>query len=198
MYIQRYAIAINNKDRYAHNDCTINALSGALGVKYDLAKKILQQVVPLPHGTGQFLVRSNPRTIDEFSLASNYHAIVGLFANEVVNPPIPAVVGLTQDPGENQEGARQRVIAYKKNFADFVKEAEGTHILVSNGHTALAHEGHLIDGWDSSDEELLSSYRIYDFRVKKFLEDVADKMNINIDDYRQVPLDKFIELVKLR
>lgn len=125
---------------YKRNDCTINALGNALGLSYDLARKVLQTVRFDKYDNLTFR-KNEPRTKTQFSSRNHVKNVVsGLSVNK--EEYIKDI-----DILEHYHGKGVKSITLGE-FAKFHKK--GVYVVLVKSHLTTVIDGVIIDTWDSS------------------------------------------------
>lgn len=158
MLILKEAPVLHENLRTYQNDCTIHALSTSLNITYDFALAILQHVNPI--SDKEYVVLSKKRTKSDFSKSHNYRALLKLFANE------------------KTWGAGQPTWMLANSL-------KGTHIALERGHAKVLHEGYCIDTHNTTSKTVFNTYRIYRSKYMPFLQDVADKLGMDLEEHTQ-------------
>lgn len=174
LIIKRAPIFNEDKTRVYQNSCTIQALSNALNISYDLSLLLLQRVKPTADG---YVITKKPMPKSQFSNTVHYVNFLSLFANKSNHK-------LVSYYGFSTYGVPTRRIA---------RELKGTHILLEKGHAKVLHNGHIVDTQDSLNKEVHQSFRIYKSKYMPFLIDVCEQLGVNYEDHMQKqPLSTYI------
>lgn len=125
---------------YKRNDCTINALGNALGLSYDLARKVLQTVHFDKHNNLTFR-KNEPRTKTQFSSRMHVkNVIVGLSVDKKEYIKDIDILG-------HYSGKAVKSIT----LGEFAKSHQkGVYIVLVKSHLTTVIDGVIIDTWDSS------------------------------------------------
>lgn len=140
MYIKHMPEKVTVKG-YKYDDCTVIAIGNALGISYDLSRKILQTVGVLVDGKLTFRKQA-PRRKDEFTLENRVNAICSSLCKSKKKFP--------RDSKENR--------VKLKEFAE--KNKKGLYIALVDGHLAVVVNGEIVDTWDSGERKIICSYKI--------------------------------------
>ena len=155
---------------YVNNDCTINSIGTALGISYDLARKLLQTGVYKNKGEIDFY-RRGPRTKVEFSMRSNVVRICE---------------AISQDKNVfiTEEERRQRLRLSKQvrglgnsdnSVAKFAKHnSKGVFILLAHGHLITVINGIVVDSIDSTNMAVEIAYRINVKQARNVIKELAE------------------------
>lgn len=128
---------------YKRNDCTINALGNALGLSYDLARKVLQ-TVRFDKNNNLTFRKKDPRTKTQFSSRNHVkNVIVGLSINKE-----EYVKDIDIFEHYHGKGAAE---GKGKTLGEFAKShKKGVYIVLVKSHLTTVIDGVIIDTWDSS------------------------------------------------
>lgn len=183
MYIKYSPARITIKG-YKRNNCTINAIGTALGISYDLARKILQTGV---YYNGEFtFVKSNPRTKMAFTKRSHVKRIceaLSLDRNVYITDEElrqRRMKGIRKNPDDNS----------LKRFAEC--NPEGIFIVLVRSHLVAVINGKIIDTWDSSDRAVEIAYRIDVNEARETIAELAKFYRMNSKEHL---LDNHIEKI---
>lgn len=139
MYITHSPKRITIKG-YKRNDCTVNAIGNALGLSYDLARKVLQ-VGQYRNGEFSFYKRS-PRTKQEFTRQSHVQMICEALSVKTQN--------------FERNNSKKRV-----TLEQFAKENnESTYIALVDRHLVAVIDGKVVDAWDSRKRKMIAAYEV--------------------------------------
>lgn len=129
---------------YKDNDCTVIAIGNALGISYDLSRKILQTVYSrrvTKHGELPFRTE-NPLAKEHFILQMHVQKVCrGLSVEEIKFEPFE----------------REKRITLRKFAKDY---NEGIYLALVDRHLATVIDGQLIDTFDSSSRKMIAAYKI--------------------------------------
>ena len=182
MYIKHSPERITIKG-YKKDDCTINAIGTALGISYDLARKILQTGV---YYNGEFtFVKSNPRTKEAFSQRHHVKRIceaLSLDRNVYIS---------------DKELMQRKKGIYKNNNDNSLKKfaecnPEGIFIVLVHSHLVTVINGKIIDTWDSSKSVVEIAYRIDVNKARETIYDLAKFYRMNSEEHM---LEKHVESI---
>ena len=174
MYIKHSPERITIKG-YKRDDCTINAIGTALGLSYDLSRKILQTGV---YYNGQFsFIKSNPRTKDAFTQRHHVKRICEALS-------IDRNVYISDE--ELRERKARSSYRYTKDnslkrFAD--SNPEGVFIVLVHCHLVAIIDGKIIDTWDSSKRAVEVAYRVDVDQARKTIAELAKYYQMSSDEH---------------
>lgn len=152
---------------YKGNDCTVNALGNALGISYDLSKKVFQTGIVT--ATGFTFRLNNPRTKAEFIEKRHVKKIC-------------KAVSISRENHVRDFGAN--IKKSTMSFERFAKEnPSGTYLILSNNHLATVINGKLIDGWDSNRKMVEISYGINIARARRVIKELAIYYKYNSEEH---------------
>lgn len=150
MYINHSPKRITIKG-YKRDDCTVNAIGSALGLSYDLARKILQTG---KYYNGEFtFAKSKPRTKLQFTERNHVKRICAALS-------VDSNVYISDEQLSKLNGRAPR--RTKNNtLAKFAEDnPNGIFIVLVKGHLTTVIDGKIIDRWDSSQKVVEIVYRI--------------------------------------
>lgn len=128
---------------YKTNDCTVNAIGNALGVSYDLSRRYLQRMRFSSKGEHWFANENTPK-----SQFYRTHVLMGLIAPILKSEAVLNVNSFGYFAGWTRS-------TVKMTFETFAAlHPVGTFFVLSKSHIAVVKDGHLLDTWDSSENEI--------------------------------------------
>lgn len=151
---------------YKRNDCSINALGSALGISYDLARKVLQTAVYVKKGEISFL-KKRPRTKSELSSKRNVIQVCEAICED------RAV--FTAPKSKACSSRRAKHLGHRDNsVGKFAKSnASGIFILLTDTHMLTVIDGKVIDTWDSTDLVVEIAYRVNIDKARQSIANLA-------------------------
>lgn len=154
---------------YVNNDCTINSIGAALGISYDLARKLLQTGVYKNKGEIDFY-RRNPRTKVEFSMRSNVVRICEAICQD-------KNVFITEEERRQRLRLSRQVRGLGNNensVSKFAKHnSKGVFILLAHGHLISIINGVVVDNIDSTNMAVEIAYRINVVQARNVIKELA-------------------------
>lgn len=171
MYIKHSPERITIKG-YKRDDCTINAIGTALGISYDLARKILQTGI---YYNGEFtFAKSNPRTKEAFMQRHHVKRIC-------------EALSIDRNVYISDEELSDNSL---KRFAEC--NPEGIFIVLVRSHLVAVINGKIIDTWDSSGRAVEIAYRIDMNEARETIAELAKFYRMNSEEHL---LDNHIEKI---
>lgn len=143
MYIKRIPTKVAIKG-YKDNDCTVIAIGNALGISYDLSRKILQTVYSrrvTKHGELPFRTE-NPLAKEHFILQMHVQKVCR---------------GLSVEEIQFESFEKEKRTTLGKFIEDY---NEGVYLALVDRHLATVIDGQLIDMFDSSSRNMIAAYKI--------------------------------------
>lgn len=180
MYIKHTPSKIAIKG-YKKDDCTVIAIGNALGISYDLSRKILQTVYSrrvTKHGELPFRTE-NPLAKKYFTLQMHVQKVCrGLSVEEIGFEPF-------------EKEKRITLLKFAKQYN------EGVYLALVDRHLATVIDGQLIDTFDSSSRKMIAAYKIDSPQAHETIQELAKyyKMNSNkhiFQDHKE-NMDYYIE-----
>lgn len=164
---------------YNKDDCSINALGSALGISYDLARKVLQTSVYMEKGKISFF-KKNPRTKSKFSSKGNIIQVL-----ESISEDRAIFISKEQKLEElNRTGSPHHLGTEDNNVNKFAQSnPNGVFILLVNKHLLTVIDGKIIDTWDSSKLAVEVAYRIDRKKARKTIADLAKFYKMNNEEH---------------
>ncbi|HHT96497.1 MAG TPA: hypothetical protein GXZ90_01210 [Clostridiales bacterium] len=173
MYIKHSPARITIKG-YRHDDCTINAIGTALGLSYDLSRKILQTGI---YYNGEFtFVKSKPRTKKQFT--QKYH--VKRMCNAL---SIDKYVYISDDLIIKH---KQKKSYPKTNFtlAKFAEDNQvGIFLILTRNHLASVIDGKIVDTWNSSSKTIEIAYKVDIEHSREVIKELAKYYKMNSSNH---------------
>lgn len=158
MYVRKSPRRITVKG-YVKDDCTIIAIGNALGVSYDLARKVLQVGV---YYDEQFaFAKSSPRTKLQFT---------DLFHVKRISRALSV----------------EEFSYYGKNMTlnDVSHQLnKGTYIILVKGHLTTLIDGKIVDTWDSGNSIVSVAYKVNPESAKETISDLAKFYGFNSEEH---------------
>lgn len=152
MYITHTPKRITLKG-YKTDDCTIIAIGNALGLSYDLARKVLQ-VGSYRNRVFSFRKR-NPMTKDEFIRQNHIEMIC-------------RALSVRSERFEINNRKKRTTLE------EFAKEnKKGVYIVLVDRHLVSVMNGKIVDTWNSTKRKVISAYEIDTERAHKMIYDLA-------------------------
>lgn len=146
---------------YKKNNCTMTAIGNALGISYDLAKKILQTYMWTSITRDKIFFREkDPLFKSEFTKQRHVHNVCSALAVETVE-------------------FREDI-----TLSEFVKKNErGIYLVLVERHLTVVKDGEIIDTWDSSRRRVISSYKINIDCARTLINPIAEFYEIDGEDH---------------
>jgi hypothetical protein len=165
MYINNSPERITIKG-YKRDDCTVNAIGNAIGVSYDLARKILQVGI---YYQGKFkFAKSKPRTKLQFTLKTHVKRICKALSTD-------EIIYAKYNPRTNRP-------IMTKTLAEVASEnSKGIYIAIVKGHLATIINGKIIDTWDSSKSKVEVIYKVDVNQARNTIKDLAKFYRMDSD-----------------
>lgn len=139
MYITQTPERVHVKG-YKRDDCTVIAIGNALGISYDLARKILQ--VGVYSSEGFTFRKRNPLRKDQFIRINHVKDICQSLSVRRV---------LFQRFDESK----------RISLGEFAKSRnEGVYLALVDHHLAAVIDGKVVDAWDSRKRKMIAAYKI--------------------------------------
>ena len=155
---------------YKRNDCTVNGIGMALGLSYDLAKKVLQT---LEVGQEDISFRkSAPRPKTQFAERRNILKLCGALSVEETHY-------CEYEYGYNAVYHGEKITA--SQFAE--ENPRGLYIILVRGHLTTIVNGNVVDAWDSSQKIVESAFKIDLNTSRELIKDLASFYKMNNDDH---------------
>lgn len=157
MYINTSPERITVKG-YVRDDCTINAFGIALGLSYDLSRKLLQ------NGTNErnkLTFRQRNRNKNEMSSAHHIESMCSLVSVEEID-----LIG---------KGIKA------KTFAE--DHSEGIWLVIVNRHILAVVEGNIVDTWDSSMKSVRTAYKVDLEDAREIAKQLAEHFNMPLNKH---------------
>lgn len=174
MYIKHSPERITIKG-YERDDCTINAIGTALGLSYDLSRKILQTGI---YYNGQFsFIKSNPRTKNEFIQRHHVKRICEALSVDR-NIYISDKELLERKAKDSCRYNKENSL---KKFAD--SNPKGVFIVLVHCHLVAIVNGQIIDTWDSSKREVEIAYRVDVDKAREMIAELAKYYKMDSDKH---------------
>lgn len=155
---------------YVNNDCTINSIGAALGISYDLARKLLQTGVYKNKGELDFY-RRGPRTKMEFTMRSHVVRICEAICQD-------KNVFITEEERRQRLRLSRQVRGLGNNensVSKFAKHnSKGVFILLAHGHLISVIDGVIVDNIDSTNMAVEIAYRIDVKQARNVIKDLAE------------------------
>lgn len=137
---------------YKKNSCTMIALGNALGISYDLSKKVFQSfIMKSIFGDSILFSKDKLLTKQEFTKQSHVERVCQALSGEVYYPE--KFITLREYAEENNEGLCLALV---------------------RGHLAVVNNGQIIDTWDSSDRTIVSIYKINRNKALNLIKPIAE------------------------
>lgn len=136
---------------YKRDDCTVRAIGNALGLSYDLSRKILQ--VGCYYNEQFSFLKKGPLTKLEFTSQPHVEKICGALSAKTIQ--------------FERSGAKPRT-----KLRDFAKDYnKGIYIVLVDRHLTVVMDGNVVDSWDCNDRNVVAAYRI---DLKKSYDTIRD------------------------
>lgn len=153
MYIKHSPKKISIKG-YKKDDCTINSIGTALGVSYDLSRKILQTGY---YYEGQFSFAKNEYLPKKYFMQRPHVKRIceALSVNKTIYMSDEEVMNKEEFRRKNSKNKREYLVR------DFAKEnKEGIFIVLATKHLVTIIDGKILDTWDSGEKEVEVVYEV--------------------------------------
>lgn len=174
MYIKHSPERIKIKG-YKRDDCTVNAIGTALGISYDLSRKILQTGI-CDSEEFKFLKR-NPRTKNEFIKRQHVKKICAKLSVDrnvyISDAELNRIYQTTENDNHDSK--------FKNNtLAKFAEcNPDGIFIVLVKNHLTAVINGKIVDTWDSSKRAVEVAYRVDVEKARDVIADLAKFYRMN-------------------
>lgn len=174
MYIKHSPERITIKG-YKKDDCTVNAIGSAIGLSYDLSRKILQTAV---YYNGKFtFVKSKPRTKDSFTRRGHVKRVCEALS-------VDNHIYITDSELRERMKSKQHSHVKGVKLRDFARSNnEGIYIVLVRGHLAAVINGKIVDTWDSGGREVEIAYKIDVDHARRTIADLAKFYRMDCDKH---------------
>ena len=136
---------------YKKNSCTMIALGNALGISYDLSKKVFQSfIMKSMFGDSILFSKEKLLTKQEFTKQSHVERVCTTLSEDIYYP---------------EEFTTLREYAEENN--------KGLYLALVRGHLAVVNNGQIIDTWDSGDRIIVSIYKINKEKALNLIKPIA-------------------------
>lgn len=157
---------------YKRNDCTMNAIGNAVGISYDLARKVLQTAV-FPNGNMSF-VKRKPRTKRQFTGRGHVKRV----AEEL---SISKKEYVTDSELERHYKKRIPGTISLREFAQ--ENDKGIYLVLVKGHLATVIDGKIVDTWDSGARIVEVAFEVNVKKAQKAIADIAKFYRMDSDEH---------------
>ena len=160
---------------YVKHDCTIVALGNALGISYDLARKILQTGI---YKNKEFsFMLNNPRTKQQFCKRRHIKQMCSALS---ISKKVYVY--------DYELMARKKSKLYKpeikKTLQSFAKDYnEGIYIVLLESHLTVVINGVIIDTWNPGNEEVHIAYKINVEHALSTISELASYYRMNTNQH---------------
>ena len=170
---------------YKRSDCTVISLGNALGISYDLSRKVLQTATGMQ---GNLVFSKNTtKTKEFFTRRNNILGLLGALSEDF------NVFIKTEELDEKMKANKK----YKgkgdssNSLAKFAEvNNEGVYMIVVYGHLVTVVDGIILDSWDSSERAVEVAFRIDVDNAREKIKDLAVYFNMDKKEhYRDVRQD---------
>lgn len=160
---------------YVKHDCTVNAIGSALGISYDLARKLLQTGIYKEKGEIDFY-ESKPRTKLQFSQRFNVVQIC-----EAISEDKNMFITEEERKQKLRNSRYSKGLGTKENCVGRFAETnpKGVFILLVKGHLLAVVNGNVIDTWDSSKLAVEVAYRVDIKKARNIIANMAKFYRMN-------------------
>lgn len=158
MYVMKSPKRITVKG-YVKDDCTIIAIGNALGISYDLARKVLQVGVYFDNKFA--FAKQGPRTKPQFTDLFHVKRISRALSTE-----------------ETEFYGQKLTLNEVSKILGM-----GTYIVLVKGHLTTVIDGEIIDTWDSSNSIVSVAYKVNPKKAKETIYDLAEFYRMSSDEH---------------
>lgn len=158
---------------YKRNDCTMNAIGSAVGISYDLARKVLQTAIFSPRKEMSF-VKSKPRTKAQFTGRGHVKRLAqALSVDKIEYISDMDILAHYKKPKAGAPTLKEFANEYNK----------GIYLVLVKAHLVTVIDGAIVDTWYSGERIVEVAFEIEPKKAQKTIAEIAKFYRMDSDQH---------------